>query len=216
MKISHFNIPAVAGSVRDEAIGFSNWLNASSRTMALGGKGQPAHKADILIAICEPNVENMWEPRRLTNLWASTACYCDSFTYTIFVLRKNIRSKMDLVKTCRIETVKLIMFCCCWRLTPQWAYTACYRDNFTVTWSHSSCNIVESSYYKQCTRFASVVLQGTWSSERIKGLKFCRPMQTHWYWCGDYNVLFKLERSDKFFGKLQNVELILWSSVVTV
>jgi hypothetical protein len=24
----------------------------------------------------------MWEPRRLTNIWASTACYSDSFTFT--------------------------------------------------------------------------------------------------------------------------------------
>jgi hypothetical protein len=24
----------------------------------------------------------MWEPRRLTTLWASTACYMDSFTFT--------------------------------------------------------------------------------------------------------------------------------------
>jgi hypothetical protein len=23
----------------------------------------------------------MWEPRRLTNLWASMACYTDSFTF---------------------------------------------------------------------------------------------------------------------------------------
>jgi hypothetical protein len=29
----------------------------------------------------------MWEPRRLTNLWASTACYRDSFT---FFLRESI------------------------------------------------------------------------------------------------------------------------------
>jgi hypothetical protein len=38
-----------------------------------GGKGLPARKADRFTAICEP--------RRLTTLWASTACYRDSFTY---------------------------------------------------------------------------------------------------------------------------------------
>jgi hypothetical protein len=48
--------------------------------MFLGGKG-PARKADNLTAICEPIVEKMWEPRRLTTLWASTACYRDSFTF---------------------------------------------------------------------------------------------------------------------------------------
>jgi hypothetical protein len=45
-----------------------------------GGKRRPARKADNLIAICEPIVYKMWEPRRLTILWASTACYKDSFT----------------------------------------------------------------------------------------------------------------------------------------
>jgi hypothetical protein len=62
-------------------IGFFNWPNPSSHTVALGstqpptemstrnlpgGKGRPARKADNLTAICEPNVQKMWEPRRLT------------------------------------------------------------------------------------------------------------------------------------------------------
>jgi hypothetical protein len=34
------------------------------------GKGRPARKAD-----------NKWEPRPLTTLWASTACYSDNFTF---------------------------------------------------------------------------------------------------------------------------------------
>jgi hypothetical protein len=61
----------VAGSIPDEVIGFFNWSNLSSRTMALGstqpltemsirnlpgGKGRPAHRADNLTAICEPIV----------------------------------------------------------------------------------------------------------------------------------------------------------------
>jgi hypothetical protein len=58
----------VAGSIPNEVIGFLNWLNPSSRTIALGstqrlstrnlsgGKGRPASKADNLIAICEPTV----------------------------------------------------------------------------------------------------------------------------------------------------------------
>jgi hypothetical protein len=45
-----------------------------------GGKGRPARKPDNLTAISEPIVEKMWEPRRLTTLWASMACYRDSFT----------------------------------------------------------------------------------------------------------------------------------------
>jgi hypothetical protein len=47
-----------------------------------GGKEWPGRKADNLTAICEPIVKIMWEPRRLTTLWASTACYRDSFTFT--------------------------------------------------------------------------------------------------------------------------------------
>jgi hypothetical protein len=39
----------------------------------------PARKADNLTAICEPIVHKMWETRRLTTLWASTASYRDSF-----------------------------------------------------------------------------------------------------------------------------------------
>jgi hypothetical protein len=38
------------------------------------------HKADNLIAICEPSVSKVWDPGRLTTLWASTACYKDSVT----------------------------------------------------------------------------------------------------------------------------------------
>jgi hypothetical protein len=48
--------------------------------MFLGDKGRPARKAENLTAICESIVFKMWEPRRLTAVWASTACYRDSFT----------------------------------------------------------------------------------------------------------------------------------------
>jgi hypothetical protein len=47
------------------------------------GKGPPARKADGFTSICEPIVYKMWEPRRLTTLWASTACYRDSFAFTL-------------------------------------------------------------------------------------------------------------------------------------
>jgi hypothetical protein len=61
----------VAGSIPDEVIGFFNWPNPSSRTMALGstqpltemstknlpgGKGRSACGADNLTAISEPIV----------------------------------------------------------------------------------------------------------------------------------------------------------------
>jgi hypothetical protein len=38
-----------------------------------------------LTAICEPIVQKIWEPRRLTTLWASTACYRDGFTFIVTV-----------------------------------------------------------------------------------------------------------------------------------
>jgi hypothetical protein len=83
------NKSKVAGSVLVEVTGCFKLPNPSSRTMALGstqpptemstrnlpeGKGRPACKAD-LTAICKP--------RRLTDLWTSTACYRDSFTFTL-------------------------------------------------------------------------------------------------------------------------------------
>jgi hypothetical protein len=49
-----------------------------------GVKGRPARKADNITAICEPIVQEMWEPRRLTTLWAFMACYRDSFTFFLF------------------------------------------------------------------------------------------------------------------------------------
>jgi hypothetical protein len=32
-------------------------------------------------SICDPIVKEIWEPRRLRKLWASTACYRDSFNF---------------------------------------------------------------------------------------------------------------------------------------
>jgi hypothetical protein len=49
-----------------------------------GSKGRPALRADNLTAICEPIVYKMWEPRRVTTLWAFTACYRDNFTLTFY------------------------------------------------------------------------------------------------------------------------------------
>jgi hypothetical protein len=43
----------------------------------------------------------MWDPRRLTNLWASTACYRDSFT---FALHKFIYQKTELMITTAMRT----------------------------------------------------------------------------------------------------------------
>jgi hypothetical protein len=67
--------------------------------MYLGeGKGSQ-RKADNLTAICEPIVYKMWEPRRLTNLWASTAFYGDSFT-PFFFSSKVLSLVIMLTETC--------------------------------------------------------------------------------------------------------------------
>jgi hypothetical protein len=86
----------------------SNWPNPSSRTMALGstqplteistrnlpgGKWRPALEADNLTAIREPIVCKMWEPQRLTTLWASTACYRDSFFSSFYIDWRYLRSE---------------------------------------------------------------------------------------------------------------------------
>jgi hypothetical protein len=60
------------------AMGSTQLLTEMSARNFLGGKGGPAHKADNLTANC---LEKMWEPRRLTTLWAFAACYRDSFTF---------------------------------------------------------------------------------------------------------------------------------------
>jgi hypothetical protein len=70
--------------------------NPPSRTMDLGstqpltemstqnlpeGKGRPTRRANNFTAICEPIVVyKIWEPRILTSLWTSMACYMDTFT----------------------------------------------------------------------------------------------------------------------------------------
>jgi hypothetical protein len=61
------------------ALGSTQPLTEMSTRNLPGGKGRPARKADNLTAICESTVYKMWESRRLTTLWSSTACYRDSF-----------------------------------------------------------------------------------------------------------------------------------------
>jgi hypothetical protein len=46
-----------------------------------GDKGRPALKADTLSASYESIVQKMWDYRRFTTLWASTAFYRDSLVF---------------------------------------------------------------------------------------------------------------------------------------
>jgi hypothetical protein len=60
------------------ALGWAQPLTEMSTRNLPGGKGQLMCTADSLTAICEPIVWKEWEPRHLTTLWASTACYRDN------------------------------------------------------------------------------------------------------------------------------------------
>jgi hypothetical protein len=60
-----------------------------------GGKRGPGRKADNVTAICEPTVWIMWEPRRLTILWASTACYRDSFNFILLEVGWHLHHTMS-------------------------------------------------------------------------------------------------------------------------
>jgi hypothetical protein len=67
----------------------------SSRNLP-GSKERPALKADNLTAIWESIVYKMWEPRRLTTLQVSTACYRYSFTFFTFIFPKLLFSLMTM------------------------------------------------------------------------------------------------------------------------
>jgi hypothetical protein len=49
-----------------------------------------AHKAENLTTICELIVYKMFEPQRLTTLWASIACYRDNFTFFIYIMSSEV------------------------------------------------------------------------------------------------------------------------------
>jgi hypothetical protein len=66
------------------ALGSSQPLIEMSTMNLPGGKGRPASKADNLTAICGPIVQKMWEPQHLTTLWASTACFRDTFIFLLY------------------------------------------------------------------------------------------------------------------------------------
>jgi hypothetical protein len=83
-KHSIFNLPNPSSCTVD--LGSTQPLTEMCTSNLPGGKGRPALKADSLTAICEPIVQKMWEPRRLTTQWASMACDNDSFTFLLITL----------------------------------------------------------------------------------------------------------------------------------
>jgi hypothetical protein len=67
------------------ALGSTQSLTEMNTRNLPGGKGQLARKADNFTAICESIVYKMWEPRRLTTLWISTACDSGRFVFILTV-----------------------------------------------------------------------------------------------------------------------------------
>jgi hypothetical protein len=63
------------------ALGSTQPVTEMSTKNILGGKGQPARRADNPAVFYEPIIYEMWEPEHLTTLWASTACYRDTLTF---------------------------------------------------------------------------------------------------------------------------------------
>jgi hypothetical protein len=55
-------------------------LNRNEYQVSPWGKWRVERKADSLTAFCEPIVYKMWEPLRLKTVWASTACYKNSYS----------------------------------------------------------------------------------------------------------------------------------------
>jgi hypothetical protein len=75
-----------------------------------GGKGRPARKTDNHTVIFEPTVWIMWEPRRLTIIWASTVCYRDSFTF--FIYETGIRFLYCIkIRVCYQKTLEARALC---------------------------------------------------------------------------------------------------------
>jgi hypothetical protein len=71
------------------AVELSQASNRNQYRESSWGKGPLELEAD-LTAFCEPTIYKMWEPRCLTTLWASTACYRDSFA---FLMAKSFSNK---------------------------------------------------------------------------------------------------------------------------
>jgi hypothetical protein len=53
-----------------------------------GDKGWSTRKADNTYRhVWADRLEKMWEPQRLTTLWAFTACYRDNFTFNFLTIQ---------------------------------------------------------------------------------------------------------------------------------
>jgi hypothetical protein len=74
------------------ALGSTQPLTEISTRNLPGGKGRPGRGADNLTVICEPTVEKMWDPRRLTTLWAFMTYYGGRCLFFATVQNENLKS----------------------------------------------------------------------------------------------------------------------------
>jgi hypothetical protein len=96
-----------------------------------GGKGRPTCKANNLTynlwAEC---LEKIWEPQRLTTLWASTACCGDNFTF------------FSLLQTLRLR--KIVRYCTRYELYLFNYFSSCLHFDFffhLIYFSKSSASL---------------------------------------------------------------------------
>jgi hypothetical protein len=122
------------------APGSTQTLAEMSTRNLLGGTGRPARGADNLTAICEPTVYKMWEPRRITTLWAFMACYRDSFNFTFtrhYILDDSAFHILHLVKDFHISRDKLWQQMC----VKQWLLFGITRFRISFIVRYNVCEI---------------------------------------------------------------------------
>jgi hypothetical protein len=89
------------------ALGSTQPLREMSTRNLCGGKGRPARGADNLTAVCEQIFEKIWGLRRLAILWASMACYRDSFTFTFYNLIVSFTLRLFTIIKIHVVSQKL-------------------------------------------------------------------------------------------------------------
>jgi hypothetical protein len=100
----------------------------------------------------------MWEPRRLTNLWAFTACYRDSFTFLTVATSETTLSQLSEYILIILGNGKELRGCCVFRtvLAFNWRKlfivvlssmeTACVVESY-VLWRSLDCFISLATGY---------------------------------------------------------------------
>jgi hypothetical protein len=68
------------GREEEKIVAFAGTGIPAFQSVASRCADRPARKADSLTAICESIVKTLLDPQHLISLWATTACYGDSFT----------------------------------------------------------------------------------------------------------------------------------------